>query len=454
MRLSTWRAGNRGTGFATVVLNAATLVGSNVVSAGLGVLYWPLAARSFAVADVGTASAALAATMLLGSLAALGTTTLLVGELPRRSTIERSRLIITALLVTGLTGAVLGLGFALLAPLLSPDLRSFATGWDSVAVVVVMVSASAVSGVIDHALIGLLKGEVQFGRNTVLAVVKLLALIVVAGLPLPNRALVLYGTWLVGTLASFVVIVPLAGFGRLPLEAYKPRVETMRHLGWSALQHHALNLSLQVPTSILPLVVTVLLSATANAYFYVASMFASVVYMIPLALSTTLYAVGSHLPSALASRARLTLLLSVLGGIAANVFFAVAARPLLGIIGRSYADEVESVLRILMLAVFPVTIKMHYIAFCQVKRRVGRAALLMSVAGIAEIAGAAIGGVLGDLNTLAVAYVLVLTAEGLLLSPVVIRLIWRTPPEPDVSGNRKGVTNAPVAKEPVHDLVR
>jgi O-antigen/teichoic acid export membrane protein len=427
-RIQVWGAKSRGTGFAAVLVNAATLIGSNVVTAGLGVVYWPLAARSFAVADVGMASAALAATMLLGSLSAFGTTTLLVGELPRRSTIDRSRLVVTAMLVTGLAGAVLGVAFAVVAPLLSAELRSFVGEWDSAALVVLMVSLTAISGVVDHALIGLLRGEVQFGRNTLMAVVKLGALVVVAGLPVPNRALALYSTWLVGTMASFAVIVPLAGFGRLPRGAYRPQLEMLRHLGRSALQHHALNLSLQVPGSVLPLVVTVLLSATANAYFYVATTFASMVYMIPLALSTTLYAVSSHAPAALASRTRLTFVLSVAAGLLANVFALVAARPILSLIGRGYVDEVDWVLRILLIGVFPIIVKVHFVALSQIRKRVGRAAIFVSIAGVVEIGSAALGAVLGDLHTLTVAYVLTICAEGVILAPIVMRMAAQDTP--------------------------
>lgn len=442
VRAASWTERARATGFTSVLLNAASLVGSNLISAALGFVYWPLAARSFSTSDVGTASAVLAAAMLLGGLSALGTTTLLVGELPRRNTIDRGRLVATAVLVTGLVGAVLGLTFAAVAPLLSPELRDLVGQPESATMVAVMVSATAVGAVVDHALIGLLRGEVQFARNTLLAGAKLLALVVVAGLPLPNRALALFSTSVVGTLLSFVVVIPVARLGRLPLRAYKPQLEALRHLGLTALQHHVLNLSLTVPGAVLPLIVTVYLSATANAYFYVAAMFANMVWLVPLALSTSLYAVSSHDPAALVSRTRLTFLLSMVAALLANIFVLVAAPPLLALLGRDYADEVYWVLRVLMLAAFPVAIKAHFVALCQVKRLVGRAAIVVLMGGLAEIIGASVGGVLGrDLHTLTICYVLVMCAEGIVLAPVTLRLLSRrnsdiTRLQPSVAQNR------------------
>ena len=416
-------AGTRELGFSSVVLNAGTLVGTNLVSAGLGTLYWSIAARSFAVSEVGIVGAAVAATMLLGGLSVLGTGTLLVGELPRSSTVERSRLVVTAVTVSGLLGAVLGALFAIVAPVVSSDLRSFGTGLDRAAVIALTVSATAIGGVIDHALIGLLRGGLQLGRNALVAIVKLGALLVVAALPVQNAALALYATWLIGIVASFSVIVPLAGFGRLPAIAYRPQRDIVRRFGRSALQHHALNLALQVPGLLLPLLVTVLLSATANAYFYLASMIATFVYMIPVALSTTLYAVGAHQSSELASKARLTLALSLVGGICANVALLVATRPLLGLFGRAYADEVEWVLRVLVLGVFPATVKSHYVAVSQVKRRVSYAAMVISIAAVGELAGAALGATVAGLHGLTVAYVVALCIEAIVLAPTVLGTI-------------------------------
>jgi len=384
-------------------------------------MYWWLAARSFAVSDVGVVGAAIAATSLLGSLSVVGTGTLLVGELPRRTTVERSRLIVTAVTVSGCVGAVFGALFAVAAPQLSSDLRLLGSGLGSAVVFALTVSGTAAGGVVDHALIGLLRGQLQLGRNTVLAIVKLAALALLALLPLPRTALWLYATWLVGTAASFAVILPLAGFGRLPLVAYRPQREMVRRFGQSAMQHHALNLSLQVPGLVLPLLVTVLLSAEANAYFYLGSLFASFVYMIPVALSTTLYAVGAHQPEALTSRTRLTLAVSVAGGLCGSIFLVLAAQQLLGLFGRGYVDDVNWVLRTLLLGVLPAIVKTHYVALSQVNRRLNQAAVVAGVAAIGEVSAAAAGANVGGLPGLTIAYVVALWIEAIVLAPIVFR---------------------------------
>ena len=391
-----------------------------MVTGGLGAVYWWVAAHAFLPADVGSASASIAATILLGAISLFGTGTLLIGELAGSSPIERCRLVVTALSVSMLAGAVLGIGFALGAPFVAPELSLFSGGPWPVALFATTVSLSAAGLVVDHALIGLLRGDVQLVRNVVLAVAKLVALIGVTRLPSVSGALGIYLSIFVSTLVSFLSVVHLAGFGRFPIHAYRPQWALLHRLGRTALQHHVLNLSLQVPSLVMPLLVTVLLSATLNAYFYVASMFSSLVFLVPTALSTVLYAAGSHDPTTFARKIRLTMGLSVAAGIVANLFLLFAAEPLLAVFGRAYAQEVVVVLQLLVFAVFPGMIKTHFVAVCQTHRQVPRAAILTVAGAVFELVAASIGARLGGLEGFTLGYVLALSLEAVVTLPVVI----------------------------------
>src|SRR5882724_8123845 len=105
-----------------MLLNAASLIGTTAVTSLLGFAYWWLAARQFAPHMVGTASAAVSAMMLLGSMGVLGMGTLLIGELPRQRS-NQIALISTALMLVGTVSGGVGALFALLAPIISPNLR-------------------------------------------------------------------------------------------------------------------------------------------------------------------------------------------------------------------------------------------------------------------------------------------------------------------------------------------
>src|SRR5699024_11067773 len=128
------------------------------------------------------------------------------------------------------------------------------------------------------ALIGLLRGELQLGRNTLFALVKLLVLALVGLVVAGRSGLLIYATWIAGSLVSLAFLVALARRRPRWRAAVRPEWALLRKLGRAALGHHALNLALQVPGLTLPVLVTIVLSATANAHFYVAWMVVSLLF--------------------------------------------------------------------------------------------------------------------------------------------------------------------------------
>src|SRR5712692_505066 len=176
-----------------IMTNASSLVGTTAVTSILGFVYWVAAARLFSPHSVGFASAAVSAMLLLGTLGMLGLGTVLVAEFPRRVG-QVPSLLLTALLAAGATGGLLGIVYAVLAPLLLPELRPLASSPVSLGLFAGGASITAFTLVLDAALIGLLKGHLQLIRNTVFAVAKLGAL-VAAGIWLrPRDGLTIYAT--------------------------------------------------------------------------------------------------------------------------------------------------------------------------------------------------------------------------------------------------------------------
>ena len=299
-----------------ILVNAGSLVGTTVVTSVLGFAYWWLAARQFSPQAVGLASAAISAMMLLGSLGILGLGTLLIGELPRQQGKEAS-LISATLIVVGSVGACLGIVFAAVAPYLSKDFQVLRTSVENVTLFALGVSLTATTSALDQALLGLLRGELQLWRNALFAGVKLAALFIASLWLSHTSGLAIYATWVIGialSLAALARFAPLQGAGR----SYLPQWGLLRELGPAALKHHALNLTLDAPALILPVLVTVLLSATTNAWFYVSWSVSSIANTVTVILTTTLYAVSSAQPLELARKIRLTFSLALVATVLAN----------------------------------------------------------------------------------------------------------------------------------------
>jgi O-antigen/teichoic acid export membrane protein len=409
----------RAIGNRAIVGNASSLLASTVITSALGVAYWWLAAREFSPEAVGLAATSVSTMMLLATIASLGLGTLLIGEIPRRRG-DAPALLVTAIVPAAIVGGGLGLVFAWAAPMLSADLAPLAEGPGSVALFALGASLTTIALVVDQACIGLLRGDLQLGRNGLFAVTKL-GLLALASVRPGGSGLLIFATWVVGSLLS------LAGLAVLVLRrwertgAYWPQWSLLRGLSGAALAHHALNLALQAPQLILPALVTVLLSASTSAYFYAAWMVANLLFMAPIALTTALYAAAAGAPGALASSLRFSLGLAALGGVAGAGFLWFLAGSVLGVFGGAYASEAADALRILGLAVFPLIIRDHYVAVCRVQGRIGPAVLHVAVGGALAVTLAAIGAGIAGLPGLAAGYVMATGFQAIGMIPAVCR---------------------------------
>jgi O-antigen/teichoic acid export membrane protein len=408
-------------GHAALIGNAVSMMSTTLVTSLLGVVFWWVAARYFTQEAVGVGSAAVSAMTLLGFAGSLGMGTLLMGELPRRPGGRRS-LLDAALAVTTLTGAVAGLAFALLAPLFSAELESLGQSWAAALLFAVAVGLTSFAYVIDQSLIGMLRGRLQFARNCVFAVVKLAALVPVAAAVADPGATWIYAVWGGGIAASLIV---LAGFYREGEgEPLRPDFAALGALRGHAASHHGFNLALLAPSMVVPIVVVSMISADANASFYVAWMISGFISMVPVSLATVLYAVASADPSRLTAQLRLTFAISFGVGLAANLLLLPAAGPVLEVFGSDYAEQAEIPLHILALGVFPLTVKTAYVALQRVRRRTG-AALPVAILGTClEVGGAALGAALtGDLTGVSWGWLAGVGLEVLLMGRPVVRAL-------------------------------
>jgi O-antigen/teichoic acid export membrane protein len=407
-----------------MLVNAGSLVGTTVITSGLGFAYWWVAARWFAPEAVGVASASISAMMLLGTFCVLGLGTLLITELPRHP--ERAgSLVSTALLVVGGVGLVVGSLFALIAAHFSVQFQALGDNTTDIVTFGGGVSLTAITFVLDQALIGLLRGGLQLWRNTLFALAKLVLLFIVSAWLAQKMAVSISLTWSsangISLLALYIFfVIKSRGFGKDCL----PQWRLLHSLGRSAFEHHLLNLTLAFPALALPVLVTLLLSARMNAWFYVAWMLASFVFLIPNALTTVLHAMNSAQQATLAQKARNTIMLScVISGLAIG-FLQLSAPVLLAAFGGAYAIQASTTLRILVLAAFALTIKNHYISICRIQDRVAQALFAIVPGGILELGAAVVGAKYYGLEGLSFGWVAAVYLESLCVFPTVYASVW------------------------------
>jgi O-antigen/teichoic acid export membrane protein len=408
--------------------NSGSLMASTVVTSVFGFAYWWLAARSFPAEAVGSASTAVSAMMLIGTLGMFGMGTLLIAELPRAPAGQAGNFIAACLLVAGGAATVGGLLYAVIVQATGGGLRDALGSPFWTAVLVFAIAVNAMTLVLDEALVGMLAGGLQLLRNTYFSAGKLLSLATLAFSGFAVTGGEILTTWVVGILASWLLLVPPL---RRRLPSLRPRPSLLRGLYRDALDHNLLNVALFLPRTALPLVVTAVLSTTATAGFYTAWMVFTFLAMLPGTLATTLFAVtatggagtdGAGAAVLLRSKMRMALFVSVAAGVPASLLLSVLARPVMSVFGREYAEVAAGALAILALSYLPTAVRQLYVAVARVRGFVRAATALAVAGGAAELVAAWYGGSRGGLTGLAAGYAAVVAAEALVMAPVVLRV--------------------------------
>ena len=404
-----------------LLANAGSMFGSTIVTSLLGVAFWWLATHDFSKHSVGVAAAAVGAMTLLGFMSTLGLGTLLMGELPRLESGHRS-LINAALTITAPAGALVGILFAVIAPEVSSNFEPIAESWITILVFATGVALTALALVLDQALLGLLRGNLQLRRNAVFAGVKLLALVPIAALIPDAGSAWIYSAWTVGIAASLLVMTRF--YRQRGDDPLQPDFGPLKEMRLSAASHHAFNVALQIPAMAMPVLVVGLVSAEANASFYIAWMIAGLLAMVPISLATVLYPIGSQDKTQMTQGLKLTLAIAFSLGILANLILVPGAVPILEVFGSSYAEQGASTLHILVLGVFPLTFKTLYVSVHRVQRKLGSALPIVWGGTILELVGAIVGSKLGDgLTGIAWGWLVAVYIEGIVMAGDVLKAV-------------------------------
>ncbi|HZO70584.1 MAG TPA: oligosaccharide flippase family protein [Ktedonobacteraceae bacterium] len=404
-----------------LLFNTGSLIGAMLVTSLSGFAYWWVAARYFSTEAVGLASAATSALMLISTFCLLGLGTLLITEIPRNVG-KAGPLICTALLAVGIVGFVVGGGVALLTPFISPSLQPIGDDIPNIAFFAFSIAIASVTSVVDQVTIALLKGSLQFWRNVIFSLAKLVLLYIVGRWFSDETGMTIYATWTLGTILSLLPLLALALWkNRRQMSNFLPQQSLLRKLGASAMQHHILNLIIQAPTRMLPVLATVLLSDSMTAWFYIALMIANFLFSITLSLTTVLHATNAAERSTLGQKARLTISLGAFTSAVTCVILVIGAHPILSFFGHSYAEQAAWPLRLLSLGAFPLIIKNHYIAIRRIKDEITNAMLPIAFGSILELILAAAGAYRGALIGLSLGWIIALSFEAIIMTPYVFK---------------------------------
>ena len=404
-----------------LVRTAFALVSTSFLTSGLGFIYWAVSARFFPPSNIGEGATAIAAMNLIAPLTTLGLGTLLLAELPTMSA-RRSQLVSTAAVFGGISGGAVAIICAMVLPAEFLGLPGVGRDGGATLLFVAGVAVQGVAMMLDSALLSVAGGGPQLWRNATLSVVKLVLLVAFALTLSQQGSLSIYASWFLANLVSIVgMTIWLARKRKVNLRRMWPSFSVLHGLRYDVAQHHALNLALQVPYFAMPILANVTLGSEQAGYLYATWSVAGFVFVLPLSLSTALFASGARDNSTFLMELRFTLRYSLTACIAANLVLLPLGGVVLRVFGKVYADNGHITLLLLCLAGFGLIAKDHHVAIARVSGRVGREAVSVWGLTVCELVAAWVGASLNGLTGLAQGWLLAVALEAVVFGPSVLR---------------------------------
>lgn len=356
--------------------NSGMVMAGTAVSGLLGFVYWGVAARGYSSETVGVATALLSAMTLASLSATLGLGQTIIQRLPRADDVTWSKAVNTLVFGGAASGAIVGLVSVALLPLLSH--RFAVVHHPAFAPLIVLgTSALTVANLLDYVFIAQRAAHHVLLRSALFGVSKLLLLLAPLAFAQLGLAAVVTA-WVAAALltSAFTLRALLPRLGRPHRWSTVGVATELRVLAPLLVRNHSASLSAALIPTLMPVLVVSRVSATANAYFYMAWLVASILLTVSPAVAGAMLAEGSYEPERLGSQVRTGGL--IIGGLLIGpvVVLCLLGPWLLAAFGSSYASNSYELLLLFMIVVIPDAVTNVYVTVLRVRSRVGVAAAM------------------------------------------------------------------------------
>lgn len=317
--------------------NSIAMMLNSASASFFGLLFWIVAARTMPSKDIGLATAALSAAALIMGLSRLGLDQGLVRYLPGSK--NKNGMYSNVLVVTLAFAIAFSIIFIIGIEIFSPALSFLREGW-FLAVFIGYIAVNTISVIQNMAFTAMRRADLAFVQNLLLGVrVPILVFIAYLGI--------------FGIFSAFGIAFAItSAFGAFIL--YRFGLLFTSNFDFTALKkimkfslgNYTAGISAMAPIAVIPVMIVNTIGAKESAYFYVAFSVAALLFMIPTAVSTSLFVEGSHsfpLKENVIKSVRLIVLLLI----PAILFILVLGDKLLLLFSREFSEESFEMLRLL-----------------------------------------------------------------------------------------------------------
>jgi O-antigen/teichoic acid export membrane protein len=385
--------------------NSGAIAIGNLTAAILGFAYWWLAARWLPPEVIGTASALISVMAFIGLLGDSGFGTLLTGEIIRWPGREGG--LISAVILTGILLSV-GTGTVILV-ISEQVFHLLANEFLINLCLIIGFSVNALSLIIDDAWLGMMKGNFRMIRQFIFATLKL----VFFGMAIIWRSdiAVIVGSWIMSLFFSIVISEALLRQHNRTF-FHRPDFALLFALKSKVMHHYFLDLASAAPYLLMPYLVAVLLSSSANAVFTMLWMIVLVAAIVPATLAAVLFPTIQAEPHHYRNRMSLSLGVSLVFALIFGFFMCFFSTDILKVFNRAYVEIADGHLRMLGFGVLGIAIKSHICAAARLNNRMREASVSVFLAALFGLACVAIGAHIGGLEGIALGWTVASLAEA------------------------------------------
>jgi O-antigen/teichoic acid export membrane protein len=381
----------------SLVRNSLYLMASTVVTAGLGYVFWVIAAHAFTRQEVGIGSAIISLCGTMALLTYLGSQAMLIERLPGSECSSAwTAILVRFCLVTAMVTAA---ATAIAVPMLmaSPDYRIFFNSASPIIIAIVGSAAWTLVSLLGTAFVSARRAGRFLSIQTLVSAAKVLFVLPFA--VADTGAMGVVDAWVASTTLGVGVgaawLVPRMGLGGRPGERRRadvrpsglrrsnrrashrrppvlPSAASMRHL----LGQHLTSTGGAVTPLVLPLLVVVRLGVELNAYFYITWMVGAVFFMVSPAVSTAVFAEGVRAGSDLRMTVAKALLVNVVLLAPTIIVMIIGGKLVLRLFGAPYAAAGYGLLILLAISALPDAVSNVAISIFRVTERLTYSTLL------------------------------------------------------------------------------
>jgi len=317
--------------------NSIAMMLNSAFAAFFGLLFWIVAARTMPAKEIGLATAAISAAALIVGLSKLGLDQGFMRYLPESK--NKRGIYSTVAVVTLVLALILAVIFLAGLDIFSPALTFMRIGWFLPAFFA-YVAINSLYSIQNMAFISLRRADLSLVQNLLL------------GARIPALLFISY-LGVLGVFSAFgIAFVITFTFGGYILYRYDLSITrsldltAMRKIIKFSFGNYTAGIFAMAPTALIPLMIVNTVGAKENAYFYVAYSVASLLFMIPNAVTTSLFVEGSHnlpIKENVLKSVKLILLLLV----PALAFIFLLGDKLLLLFSKEFSEESFEMLRLL-----------------------------------------------------------------------------------------------------------